>query len=83
MFTVYTTPSCQPCRMTVKLLTDEAVPFETRPLADNPDIAAAAAERGYTQAPITVTPTGDLLSGFRPDKLRAIIASTSPGEAAA
>lgn len=75
MFTVYTLPDCQPCRLVKLTLTKFRVPFTEEPLSDHPEVAEEARSRGEASAPIVVSPSGQWVSGFRPEALRALIAA--------
>jgi glutaredoxin-like protein NrdH len=73
--TIYTTPSCPGCQMTKQKLTEAGVPFETIDLSTRPDLVEAFTAEGLLSAPIIQTPDGKRTAGFRPDRIKAIIAA--------
>lgn len=72
MVTVYTLPSCVQCESTKKYLTNKDVPFETVDLSQDEAAMERVRGLGYQAAPVVIA--GDEhWSGFRPDKLNALI----------
>ena len=67
--TILTTPNCQQCRATAKKLEQLGVPYETVDIRGHAGWADWAAENGYRQAPIVVTPQGKVWTGYKPDNL--------------
>ena len=71
--TVYSSPACQQCVMTKKLLDRRGVAFNAVDVSDDPEALEMIRSLGYTTAPVVVA--GDIhFSGFRPDSLDRIIA---------
>jgi glutaredoxin-like protein NrdH len=63
--TVYTTPSCQQCEMTKKVLTRGNVEFDVVDLSANPEaLEYVTKELGHTAAPVVQAGTQHW-SGFR------------------
>lgn len=71
MITVYTTPNCQPCRMTKRALDQRGIPYMAYDITENHDAFAAVESLGYRELPVVVA-GDDHWSGFRPDKLVAL-----------
>lgn len=72
--TIYTTPSCSQCRMTMQWLDRAGVEYRTVDLSESPDDMAAVKAMGYSAAPVVFAQVGDWAdhwSGFRPDMLLA------------
>lgn len=73
MVTVITSPGCQPCRLTKKVLNDRGVEFQERNVADDPEALDLAKSLGYSSSPVVIA--GDQhWTGFRPDRLAALTA---------
>jgi glutaredoxin-like protein NrdH len=69
--TVYTTPSCQQCEMTKRVLAKHAIEHEVVDLSKDEDSMSYVRELGYTAAPVVVA--GDEhWSGFRLEKLNGL-----------
>lgn len=66
---VYTTPGCQPCRITNKFLSEHNIAFEE---FDGRAHIDELREEGFVQFPIIKT-ENDAWSGLRPDKLKALV----------
>lgn len=73
MVSVYSTPDCQQCKATVRLLDRQGIPHRVAMYDDSPEIQALAVENGYKQAPVVVTDDGKHWSGFRPDLIRELV----------
>ncbi|MGO2633378.1 MAG: glutaredoxin-like protein NrdH [Galactobacter sp.] len=73
--TVYTKPSCVQCNATYRALDRKGIEYKKVDISQD----AAALERirdlGYMQAPVVITES-DSWSGFRPDKIEEIAATT-------
>lgn len=74
IITVYTQPSCQPCKRTMWLLDREGVEYSTVDISTDPDAREAVLELGYMQAPVVIVNRGDTQdethwSGLRPDMI--------------
>lgn len=66
---VYTQPNCPPCKMVLRLLEAEGIPFEERPAADHLDFLASI---GARSAPVIIDEDGKAIFGFIPDQLRRL-----------
>jgi len=65
---VYTTPNCQPCRMTKIALDNQDITYRVVDLTRTPAaLAYVQDELGYTSAPIVVIDDHNHWAGFRPD----------------
>ncbi|MDK8237440.1 glutaredoxin domain-containing protein [Actinomyces urogenitalis] len=71
---IYAAPDCPGCRMTKQALERQGVPIEVVDLSKNPDILERLKAQGFSQAPVVVAPDGQTHSGFRPDRIKAIVA---------
>lgn len=70
MFVVYTRAGCVACTATVKLLSKRNLPYQLRNADDHLDtIATITDER---RLPVVISPTGEVFTGFRPDRLTII-----------
>ena len=75
--TIYTTPACQGCKLTKTKLAEAGVEFTAIDLSERPDLVAQFKAQGLLSAPIIETPDGELTAGFRPDRIKSIIATAS------
>lgn len=64
---VYTAPHCQPCKATIKRMTDRGILFSTIDISSNAEAANHARSLGFSSAPVIVTLDGRSWTGFRPD----------------
>lgn len=71
--TVYTTPGCSQCRMTYKALENAGIEYEVIDLSQDIEKLEELREQGFMQAPIVMAGT-ETWSGFRPDKISALVA---------
>jgi glutaredoxin-like protein NrdH len=69
--TVYSNPNCVQCEQTKKYLKLKNIEFESKMIADSPEVFALIEEKGYKSAPVVVT-DNDSWSGFKLDKLSAL-----------
>ena len=72
--TIYTTPSCSQCRMTMQWLDRAGVEYRTVDLSQSPADMDAVKAMGYSAAPVVFAEVGGWAnhwSGFRPDMLMA------------
>lgn len=76
MLVVYTTPQCPGCELTQKMLKKEGVDFEVVNLSKRPDLVERFRAEGLLSAPI-IDHDGQKTSGFRPDRIKAIIAAAT------
>lgn len=74
--TVYTKPACVQCNATYKSLDKEGIVYESVDISADPKALEHVLSLGYQQAPVVVT-DNDQWSGFRPDKIAELVASSS------
>lgn len=70
--TLYTNPSCGPCKAAARWLTARGVPFTAVNLAGNPAVADQLREAGITATPV-IAVGEQLVAGFRPDRLGELL----------
>lgn len=75
--TIYTTPGCMGCEMTRREADRAGLSYETVDLSDRPDLAAELRQQGLTRAPVVESADGQRTAGFRPDRIRDIVAMAS------
>ena len=68
---VYSNPNCVQCEQTKKYLALKKIPFESKMIAESPEVYDLIEAKGYTSAPVVVAGE-DSWSGFRLDKLSAL-----------
>lgn len=73
MLTVYSKPNCVQCTSTKRLLDREGIAYELVDVSENGEALLTIKDLGYLQVPVVVTALGDHWSGFRPDKINALI----------
>lgn len=66
---VYSNPNCVQCEQTKKYLTLKEIPFESKMIADSPEVMPLIEDKGYRSAPVVVVDEDSSWSGFRLDKL--------------
>ena len=71
--TVYTKPACVQCNATYKALDKAGIEYTTVDITEDPAARDYVMSLGYLQAPVVVTPAGDHWSGFRPDRIKALV----------
>jgi glutaredoxin-like protein NrdH len=81
--TIYTTPGCPGCALTQHKLEDAGIAFDVVDLSTRPGLVQQFIDDGLASAPIIETPDGRRTSGFRPDRIKAIIAAAPATQAAA
>ena len=69
--TVYSTPSCQQCRMTKKHLERNGLDYTEVDITKDNAAREYVMKQGFIQAPIVDLGDGEIFSGFRPDRLDA------------
>lgn len=74
MVTVFTTPSCQPCRLLKKRLNDLGVEFVERDVTTDPEAMELAKNLGYNSSPVVLLDNGDHWQGLNPDRIDALAA---------
>ena len=83
--TVYTQPSCQPCRLTGMKLKQLGIDYAPVRLDDNDEALNRVRSLGYSSAPVVVVEFGDGASwswqGYRPseiEKLEKVLSGADP-----
>lgn len=71
--TVYAKPGCPPCKLTIRQLKALGIDFVERDITEDPDALEACKALGYSAAPVVVAGEQHW-SGFRPDRLSALVA---------
>ncbi|KAB1658004.1 glutaredoxin-like protein NrdH [Pseudoclavibacter chungangensis] len=71
---VYSKPSCVQCTATYRALDKQGIEYDVFDVSVDEQALATVKELGYLQAPVVVTES-DHWSGFRPDKINALVAS--------
>lgn len=71
--TVYVKPNCPACVATKRQLDKDGVPYT---VADIAEVVHAAQARGITAAPV-VQAGADMWGGYRPDRLKALVAEVA------
>lgn len=74
MVTVFSSPSCFPCRFTKKRLNDLGVEFVERDVTTDPEASNIVKELGYKGVPVVLLDNGDHWQGLDPDRLKALAA---------
>lgn len=74
--TVYTKPSCVQCNATMRALKKAGLPYDTVDLTEDAEALEAVKALGYQQAPVVMA-GGDHWAGFRPDKIKSLVAAQS------
>lgn len=74
MVTVFTSPSCQPCRISKKILNDLGVEFVERDVSTDLEALEMAKNLGYNSSPVVLLDTGEHWQGLDPDRLKALAA---------
>lgn len=69
---VYSNPNCVQCEQTKRFLTVKEIAFESKMIADSPEVYDLIEEKGYASAPVVVA-GDDSWSGFRLDKLNGLL----------
>ncbi|GAA4282813.1 redoxin NrdH [Brevibacterium daeguense] len=72
MITVYTKPACVQCNATYRALDARGIEYRSVDLTEDPNALDVVKAMGYLQAPVVVT-DDDHWSGFRPDKIAALV----------
>jgi len=72
--TVYTQPSCQPCKATKRWLDRRGIIYQEVDVTTSPDDAEAIRALGFKEAPVVIVSSGDpeldlMWSGFDPNNL--------------
>lgn len=72
--TVYTKHDCVQCKATKRALVKQGLEFVEVNLDEDAEALESVKALGYMQAPV-VTANGDHWAGFRPDKIKALVAA--------
>lgn len=70
---VYSKPSCVQCTATYRALDKQGIEYDVYDVSVDDEALATVKALGYMQAPVVVTES-DHWSGFRPDKINALVA---------
>lgn len=71
--TVYTKPACVQCNATFKALDKQGVGYQAVDITTDSDARDYVMALGYLQAPVVVA-GNEHWSGFRPDRINALVA---------
>lgn len=71
MVTVYTKPTCGPCRATKGALKMKGIEFEEVDVTQNDEALAKIIEWGFVESPVVDSPIGRW-SGFRMEKIKEL-----------
>lgn len=71
--TVYSKPNCVQCNATYRALDKAGLDYATVDVTVDAEALAQVKALGYAQAPVVVAGE-DHWSGFRPDKIKALVA---------
>lgn len=74
--TVYTKPACVQCNATTRALDKAGLSYDLIDLMEDADALDTVKALGYQQAPVVMA-GGDHWSGFRPDKIKALVAAAA------
>ncbi len=74
MVTVFSSPTCYPCRFTKEILDDLEVDFMDRDVTTDEEAAEIVRKLGYKGVPVVVLDNGDHWQGLDPDRLKALAA---------
>jgi glutaredoxin-like protein NrdH len=72
--TVYTKPACVQCSATYKALDKQRIAYDKVDITLDPEARDYVMALGYLQAPVVVA-GDDHWSGFRPDRIKALVAA--------
>ena len=72
--TVYSKPNCVQCSATYRALDKAGLVYRTVDVALDVEALEQVKSLGYAQAPVVVA-GGDHWSGFRPDKIKGLVAA--------
>lgn len=75
--TVYSKPKCPQCDATKRSLTKHGVAYTVVDITKDAAAREYVLGLGYTSAPVVVTPSGEHWASFRPDRCKALAASSS------
>lgn len=72
--TVYSKPNCVQCSATYRALDKAGLLYETVDITLDVEALEQVKSLGYAQAPVVIA-GGDHWSGFRPDKIKGLVAA--------
>lgn len=75
--TVFSKPDCVQCKATYRALDKYGLSYEVIDVSVDEDALATVTALGYRQAPVVIA-NGDHWAGFRPDKIKALVAADAP-----
>ncbi|WP_178195825.1 glutaredoxin-like protein NrdH [Ligilactobacillus sp. Marseille-Q7487] len=71
---LYTKDNCIQCKMTKRFLVEHNINFEERNLSTSPEYINYLKDKGFASVPVLERDSQALISGFRPDLLKQLIA---------
>ncbi|MGP9694363.1 glutaredoxin-like protein NrdH [Brachybacterium sp. AOP25-B2-12] len=74
--TVYSKPLCVQCDATKRALNKAGIAYSVVDITEDAEALATIKGMGYLQAPVVITGE-DHWSGFRPDKIKALVGSAA------
>jgi glutaredoxin-like protein NrdH len=80
--TVFSKPACVQCDATYRALTKHGLDYTVVDISTDAEALASVKALGYQQAPV-VFADGDHWSGFRPDRIKGLVAAAQAGATAA
>lgn len=72
--TVYSKPNCVQCSATYRALDRAGLSYSTVDISVDAEALEQVKSLGYAQAPVVIA-GGDHWSGFRPDKIKGLVAA--------
>lgn len=72
MITVYTKPGCYQCRAVFKFLDNAEMEYVAVDVSVNDDARNYIQSLGYGSVPVIDTGDGELIHGFRPDRIKQL-----------
>ena len=72
--TVYTKPACVQCNATYRAMDKAGVTYDVVDISQDAEALERTRNLGYMQAPVVIT-DADHWSGFRPDRIKALLAA--------
>lgn len=72
--TVITMPNCSACKASIRVLDKLGVQYNKVDITENPDLLDQIKSLGHVQAPVIIA-GDDSWSGFRPDRIRELVAA--------
>lgn len=80
--TVFSKPNCVQCTATYRALDKHGLSYEVVDLSVDAEALESVKALGYQQAPVVIA-NGDHWAGFRPDRIKALVAAKAEAEVAA